>query len=459
MIALFFLALVSVEPTLGGGPLFVPRVLSEAQPVYAMVADGQYAFVQTAAGLVAWTAKGKRRPLTKIPGERDAELALDADHAYFIADEKVWKTPKPGRKGPPQVLASAPNGLGLAVEGDDVFFTDGSTSQIYRVGKAGGATTALVTAGVEKPKRADSAGLGQGVAVDARYVYWVFEDRVLRVPRTGGEASVVARSSTLNPHVLAVDGAGLIYADGQGTFRLGKAEGVASERLLDCPASQIIAASEDRYVVCGKDLWRVSLDGRTCELLDVGPSEKSAVAVVGQDVFFADEQSGTIMPSLLVLSLGEGSPVATAGKPGFEEAVLAVRRWIGDLGRADATLSLPTKLSLHLGPELVDGWSLSSTLTDPAQLRDLAAELRSKGHPLLGFYTRYAWELLRPGKIEPGTSPAKKRLAKFVGKRTVLISHRTTGNCPYSEVIVAVDRVGKTAVPTEVYFEAGYDCE
>jgi hypothetical protein len=392
-------------------------------------------------------------------GDHFAGLALDADHAYFIADEKVWKTPKPGRPGPSQVLATAPDGLGLAVEGDDVFFTDGKTSQIFRIGKNGGAPVALVTTGVETKKRADSAGMGQGVAVDGRQVYWVFEDRVLRVARTGGAASVVAKSPTLNPQVLLVDGDGVIFADGQGTFRLPNADGGTPERLVDCPASLVTATAGHRYFACGLDLFRLSRDGGTRALLDTGPTEKSGLAVVGQDVFFADSQSGTIQSSLLVLSLGEISPASTKGKPGFGEAVLAVRRWIAELGAPGEALSLPAMVSLHLGPDVEDNWSLTATLTDPARLRAVAAELQSKRHPLLGFHTRYAWEELRPREIRALDRAKKKQLGRLGGKRTVLISHRTSGNCPYREVIVAVDRVGKHVVPTAVYFEAGYDCE
>ncbi len=34
-----------------------------------------------------------------------------------------------------------------------------------------------------------------------------------------------------------------------------------------------------------------------------------------------------------------------------------------------------------------------------------------------------------------------------------------TGGCPYNELVVKVARVRSAVVPTEVYFEGGYDCE
>ena len=447
-----------LESLAPGDAMFVPQVLETKSPVAAIAGDRGYAYAQTVNGVYAWDRQGRAVRLSKLGGIRNSSLAIDADHVFFIAEESLWKVPKPGRIASPQAMAKGVSGLGLAVDGADLFFTRGQTSQIFRMPRAGGEPSPLVTASVQEQASADSASAGQGVVADDHHVYWTFEGRLLRVNRSGGTPDVIFESKTLEPRSLAADDGWLYLADGKVTYRLSKANGAAPKVILDCSASYLTLSADRLYAACGADLWSVSLDGSKPELLDRGPSAKEALAAVADRVYFADDQRGTIEPSLLVLSFGD-RPAPTAGKPGFEEAVLSVRRWIRELGRKDAVPPLDAPVRLHLEPDLEQAWSLDTTVGDVKSLREISASLHDKSHPLLGFESRYAWRLLSPAKLPPGSSKEKSKIYRLARQTTVLISHRTDGGCPYAEVIAAVARLRKAVVPTEVYFEAGYDCE
>jgi hypothetical protein len=452
-----FLLLTVLSADTDGDAMRAPRVLKEEYGSYAMAADDRHLYTQTVNGIFAWDRRDNRRLVAPLSGDRNTALVSDRDFVYVISREALWRAPKPGITGKPQRLAATGSSLGLAVDSAWVYFPDAETAQLFRVAKTGGTPTPMVTGPVEKTGTTVSED-GQGVIVDGSFVYWTFAGKILRVPRAGGPAQVLFQSPTLAPLSLAADDAGLYFGADKQTYRLRKTDGGVPEPVLDCLAEHTQLAGDWIYATCDKRLLRVSRDLRRRELLDEGPTDKMALAVDEQRVYFADDSSGTIAASLLALSLDE-KPVTGKGKPSFEEASLAIRRWLHELGAKDGTPRLLVPLQVHLGPDLQEGFRLDVTVNDQTRLQQLATDLRERKHPILDFDSRFAWRALSPAENRSDWRKKKRRMFRSRPGEFILISHRESGNCPYAEVVVALVRVGKDLVPRRLYFEADYECE
>jgi hypothetical protein len=126
-------------------------------------------------------------------------VAASTDAVYAsLALQKLARIPLDG--GPVTAVASPPVVHGIAFDADTIYFAAGQT--VVAMSKNGGA-----------PQELAAGTAFSGVAVDEAFVYAVddtADGRVLKIPKHGGAASVVAAHQG-GPHTIAVDGVSIYW--------------------------------------------------------------------------------------------------------------------------------------------------------------------------------------------------------------------------------------------------------
>ena len=275
------------------------------------------------------------------------EMALDATHLYWVTDgifgpSEVWRADRATAQRE-HLVTSDLRVYALAIDETHVYFgeTAGETGNVIRVPKAGGATQTVVAAAdnpisiavdethVYFPRAFSPDGMvlrapkEGGVpelvvadvdnpwdfAVDETHLYVSEQNRgrVIRVPKTGGDAEVLA-SGWLGTGWIAVGGGNAYFqtcAVGScqpAALRSVAAEGGGVFELLESPEQPGKVAFGGAYVLWGS--WFVPLDETApTHLLATAKPDAVTVGVAGDEtaVFVADHPTGTIFTAAVSL--------------------------------------------------------------------------------------------------------------------------------------------------------------
>lgn len=202
--------------------------------------------------------------------------------------------------------------LGVAVDGDFVYFITGgfvrAENAVRRVPTLGGR--------VETLAQLETAPSGD-LAVDGEHVYFTSQqgNAVLRVPKTGGSASIVAQAAA--PTCLAVDATHVYFVTftkqepAGHVLRVAKAGG-NTEILASGHAGldNVWLDEHDLFFRSNSGLWRVPKGGGTAQALWTRTSNQNALRLVGDagHLYFLLETATTGKYAVARISKAGGSP-------------------------------------------------------------------------------------------------------------------------------------------------------
>ena len=161
-------------------------------------------------------------------------IAVDATRVYVGTDYALWTIPVGG--GPPTVFVPWTMAASIAVDHDDVYWTNSIANTVMRAPLDGGAPTTIAT---------DQSWV-QGIAIDATNVYWAVpgteptgytDGWIATAPLAGGATTTLA-SNQLLPDGLALAGARLYWSDYNPTV------GAITEDAIDGGAAAILAPAQ-----------------------------------------------------------------------------------------------------------------------------------------------------------------------------------------------------------------------
>ncbi len=238
-------------------------------------------------------------------------LALDVDNVYWTDNQAgtVMKTSKLG--GAATQLTTTPKPLELAIDSTSLYWTS-QGGPVVAMALAGGGLTTLASF---------SAGT-YGIAVDPEWVYFTttapFDGEVVKVAHDGSGQAVLA-SGEGNPVAVATTGSAIYWANQQPSFNaMTQQQGdIIGTVPIDGGATITIAsgqygatnlALDSDFVywdISGVALYKASLDGGTAE--NLGRSCGGSVAVDATGVYCAGSGVITRMP----LGGGEATTVAS----------------------------------------------------------------------------------------------------------------------------------------------------
>jgi hypothetical protein len=201
---------------------------------------------------------GNPRNLSFV-GSVAAAIALD-DTSVYWADSSgdfsggVWRVPKTGGPSSMVTTTSSP-ASDVAVDSAFVYWTDVSGKSVSKVALAGGTTTTLGSSGIFTPDH---------LRVDATFAYWTAvygsEGMVARVPKNGGDVTVLARGSA--PAGLALDADYVYWTDStEGALRKTPIGGGATVTIADNQPLAHAVAVDDSCVYWTTD-WSSPGSGR-----------------------------------------------------------------------------------------------------------------------------------------------------------------------------------------------------
>jgi hypothetical protein len=163
-------------------------------------------------------------PFSETWSLADTPIAVDAQHAYFWTEGATALSRIDKAGGQMVTVATRGNstidsGCGLLVSNDEVYYSTapspGKGGLVARAGGSPGQGTVLV-------------GEGEGASgvftVDAAYLYFMTPSAVMRMPRAGGPAVMLAPLSPPSPFptCIAVDDAHVYWVDGARLMQLQK---------------------------------------------------------------------------------------------------------------------------------------------------------------------------------------------------------------------------------------------
>jgi hypothetical protein len=201
-----------------------PTVLAVDTGVVALAVDATNAYWITQVGTISKVGLAGGTPTTLASGPSGAvRIAVDAANVYWATNaffattgavSTLMKVPIAG--GNPTTLASNISPVDIAVDGTNVYWTNGLESHggtVMKVSIDGGAPTTLAS-GLDSPA---------SLAVDGTYVYWTeltsvgsgVTGNVMRVPIGGGTPTTIA-SQQADPSSIAVDATSVYWTNNAG---------------------------------------------------------------------------------------------------------------------------------------------------------------------------------------------------------------------------------------------------
>lgn len=202
--------------------------------------------------------------------------------------------------------------LGIVVDGDDVYFATGgferAENTIRHVKAQGGPIETLV-----RVKQSVSGEL----CLDREFVYFSSEDdnAVLRVPRKGGAATVIAHAPA--PKYLAVDATHLYFstfakqAPGGTLQRVPKAGGAAEVLISGHPGiDALVVDDHDVYFRSNQGLWKLAKSGGAAQALWLRPDKGDVdrLAADASHLYFFYQREGGGRYSVARLGKNGGDP-------------------------------------------------------------------------------------------------------------------------------------------------------
>jgi hypothetical protein len=209
-------------------------------------------------------------------------LAVDATNLYWSEYESgILTIPLAGGK-----VTSVASGEADAIAVDDrgVFWVDDSGS-VDDVSLHGGPSYELVPAGPYAP-----SGTLAGIALDGTSVYWTDQSgggRVMKVPLTGGEPTVLARGG--QPTFIAVSGTNVVWTDLYSVLLTVPISGGAKRTLVSDLGDCESIAVDDTSVYWTADgaVMKVPIAGGSPTTL-VSGATPAGIAVDGTSVYYLD---------------------------------------------------------------------------------------------------------------------------------------------------------------------------
>jgi sugar lactone lactonase YvrE len=251
-------------------------------------------------------------------------VAVDSTSVYFATvtnpgrtdSGRVQKVPLAG--GQATVLASGLYGPGsIAVDGTNVYVSDGDGHAVFAVPLAGGSATML--AGNQ-----DSPG---PIAVANGFVYWVNSDSgaLMRVPVSGGSPQQLYNGMTSYAAGLAVDAMNAYLTDSQNVLRVPVAGGAAVQFAMNQPLNPFgvaLDATNVYWVVSGSHgrttyeegaIMKAPIAGGAPTMIAMAGGLASNIVVDAQFVYWLDtfSPSDTCPPSTGLWKAPIGGGAAT----------------------------------------------------------------------------------------------------------------------------------------------------
>ncbi|HEY8040782.1 MAG TPA: hypothetical protein VIF15_13345 [Polyangiaceae bacterium] len=191
---------------------------------------------------------GKPTTVASSPGALLSCVVVDGTSMFWVSAGSIMKAPKSG--GPPMAIAGGQAGANcVAVDDKEAFWSLGGTEAkqftdgaIMRAPKAGGLAKVLV-------KGADHAA---NVQVDDKNVYWHSGVKVMKAPKGGGDAILLAQAAS-------PIGDMALFNDGFVYFVSGQAgsDGAVSRVSKEGGPPQVMASGQNQPVGIAVDAYEV----------------------------------------------------------------------------------------------------------------------------------------------------------------------------------------------------------
>jgi hypothetical protein len=173
-------------------------------PYHSIGVDATSVYV--GGGAIQKLPKTGGAPTTIVSPVNVYDLAVDASNVYWVSYEDpkgVQQVPVGG--GTPTTLATWEAGAwAIAVDAGYVYWGDQLDGQVKRVPIGGGPVTTLAQLTMH----------AFSVAVDATNLYWAGDDKVMQMPKGGGQPIILAAPAGGAPAALAVDSSYVYWVDG-----------------------------------------------------------------------------------------------------------------------------------------------------------------------------------------------------------------------------------------------------
>jgi hypothetical protein len=208
--------------------------------------------------------------------------------------------------------------IGIALDANNIYYTDDGNGLVYSVPKAGGASVALVTSG--------QAASAWDIIVVGSSVYWSTynQEKILSVPITGGAASTLSSVENV-PAGLASDGTSLFWANSWQEAPAIRAENLSTGLVstLDLPGdggTVVIGPSaiavDGTYVYWGNEagagpssVYRANKDGSNPIQLATTVDPVEGITVDATNVYFTVDLGGGVYS--VPIGGGATTPIAT----------------------------------------------------------------------------------------------------------------------------------------------------
>jgi len=244
-----------------------------------------------------------------------AAIALDANDVYWTDsyDGRIMTVPKSG--GTPVQLAIGHCPHGVAVDATNVYWADNCGTGVMKVPKAGGAPT-QVTAVALPP---------WGVAVDASNVYFTTNDGVWKGPIGGGSATKLWSGTAMNPggYEIAVDATTVYFTtlNGNVLIKVPITGGPSTQLAMSTQTVAIALDAANVYWTAGNGpTYQVSKGGGTPVQIATGSNAIDGVATDGTHVYIAD--TGGL--DIVRVPVGGGTPLVIASQQVDSAVAIAV---------------------------------------------------------------------------------------------------------------------------------------